>query len=62
MRVLDDPDYDELGQMPLSAKKPQYSIMSFFKRAAEATGEKINITQDLRGAYVCVVVGCLTPA
>ena len=60
MRVLDDDDYDEVGQMPLSAKKPQYSIQYFFKRAAETTGVKINITQDLRGAYVCVVVGCLT--
>ena len=49
MRILDDDDYGEVGQMPLSAKKPQYSIQYFFKRAAEATGVKINI--DLRGAY-----------
>ena len=60
MRVLDDDDYDEVGHMPSSAKKPEYSILSFFQRAAKAAGEKINITQDGRGAYACVVVGCLT--
>ena len=43
MRILDDAAYDELGQMPLSAKKPEYSILSFFQRAAKAAGEKINV-------------------
>ena len=60
MRVIDDDDYDEVGHMPSSARKPEYSILSFFQRAAKAAGENINVTQDGRGAYACVVVGCLT--